>query len=269
MRIISTRRILALAALAALTLLLQGCSEMEPRHGTRVTIAFPAGKPLGRKQLMTVSQYLVTKGRLVLGVRNPRVDEVQKGSLVLLLPGRKVSLRNVRKLVDPSSIDLYHLTRVATRKSPNRPWKLKVPPSVKSGYLFVGPKGQRIDSRKDGQALLSQVVGQPSARPLLTAEDIRPDALAQQMGKEWAVQVRFTSAGARKFEDFTKRNRGEYLAVFYNGRLVSAPVVGEPIRGGAAMITGFATANTAQEAVNEINAGSLPAQIRITRVEYY
>lgn len=226
-------------------------------------------KAISRSQLLTISNYLTTKGRLVLGVKGPRVDDVRKDYLVLLLPGKKVPAVKVKRLIEPTSIELYHLSRVATKKSPDRPWKIRVPSSVKGPYLFLGPNAQRIDSHKDPKALLTEVVGYPDAKPVLTGHDILPTAFARQATNGWAVQIRFNRSGAHTFFDFTKRNRGEYLAVFYNGRLISAPIIRESIPRGDAMITGFATSGQAQSAVTDLNAGILPAQLKITRVESY
>ena len=120
-----------------------------------------------------------------------------------------------------------------------------MPSSVK-GSFFLGPNAQRIDSRKDARSLLADVVGCPKTKPVLTGRDILPTAFARQVKKGWRVQVRFNRGGAQVFFQFTKRNRGEYLAVFYNGRLVSAPIIKEAIPRGDAIITGFASADQAQ-----------------------
>ena len=56
--------------------------------------------------------------------------------------------------------------------------------------------------------------------------------------------------------------------MFYNGVLVSAPKVDEPIQGGEAFLTGFATADKARSAINEINSGKLPFAVKIKSVEY-
>lgn len=258
-----------IAVALGVMLLAQGCSDIEPRTGTRVTVTFGTKKPISREQLVSISKYLTTRGDLVLGVRNPRVDSVTGKSLVLLLPGKKVSKADIGKLIQPYSIELYHLGSVATDRSPNRPWKLKVPNTATGPFLFLGPNAERIDSHKDPRALLRDVVGAPNTKPVLTGRDILPNASVQQTHGGWTVLVRFTKTGAQQFFAFTKANRGEYLAVFYNGRLISAPLVKEPIPGGEAFITGFGKEDVARAAVSELNAGTLPMSVKITSVEYY
>lgn len=255
-------------ALIGLAILVAGCSP-EPKTGTRVVFAFPAGKKISREQLVAISQYLKTKGELVLGLKGPRVDSVDPHTLTLLLPGKKISREQINRLIEPASIELYHLSRVATRKSPDRPWRLKVPSTPKSPYFFLGPNAQRIDSLKDAKSVLTDVVGCPGTRPVLTGRDILPTAFTQQLKQGWAVQVKFSKRGAKVLNEFSKRNIGEYLAVFYNGHLISAPLIREPIPGGDALITGFTSESFARAAVSDLNAGALPTEMKITRVEYY
>lgn len=256
-------------ALVGTALLLAGCSDIEPQTGTRVTFKFETSKPITRPQLAATSKYLTIRGGLLLGVRGPRVDEVSDYSITLLLPGKKVPRSEVDRLIEPYSIELYHLSNVATAGAPNRPWKMKQPSKPSGSYLFIGPDAKRIDSRKESQALLAEVVGVPRVKPVLTGRDILQTATFRPIKNGWAVLVTFTPSGTKTFYQFTKANRGEYLAVFYNGRLVSAPVIKDAIAEGQAYITGFAGEDQARAAASGINAGTLPLKVKITGVEYY
>ncbi len=231
-------------------------------------LALGAGRSLSREQIVDVSKYLKTKGELVLGVKYPRVDSVDGRTLTLLLPGKRNPRSEVRRLVEPVSIELYHLSRVATARNPDRPWKMKTPSSPKAPYLFLGPRAQRIDSKKDPELLIEEVVGSDT-EPVLTGRNILPTAFVQELDQGWAVQVKFDRAGARILREFTRTHKGEYLAVFHNRRLISAPLVEEVIPDGTARMTGFASPGLARRAVSDLNAGTLPVPVRIARVEYY
>ncbi len=233
-----------IAALVGIALLAQGCSELEPRHGTKVTVAFDTPKPIRRDQLAAISKYLVARGRHVLDVRGPRVQSYTGYSLTLLLPGKRVSKARAEKLIQSYSIELYHLTSVATPRHPDRPWKITVPAARGGPYLFVGPNARLIDSRKDPAELRDEILGK--SKPILTGRDILPNASLRQVRDGWAVWVHFDKTGAQAFFAFTKANTGEYLAVFYNGRLVSAPIIKQSIPGGEALITGFAQQEQAE-----------------------
>lgn len=256
-----------LVILTCIVLLAQGCSEFEPRHGTRVTFAFDTAQPITRDQLAAVSRYLVARGRHLLNVRGPRVDSYTGHSLILLLPGKRIPESEVAKLIQPFSIELYHLSNVATRSHPNRPWKITVPSEPGGAYLFVGPNARLIDSKKDPAEVRREILGR--AKPVITGRDILPNASLRESRNGWAVLVRFSKRGAESFFAFTRANPGEYLAVFYNGRLISAPIVKQPIPGGEALITGFAKQDDAVAVISDLNAGYLPVRMRITGVTYY
>jgi preprotein translocase subunit SecD len=258
-----------IAALIGIALLAQGCSEFEPRHGTKVTFAFDTPRPIRRDQLAAISKYLIARGRLLLGVKGPRVEDYSDRSLVLLLPGQKVRKGDVEKLIHPYSIELYHLTNVATQRHPNRPWKITLPADSTGPYLFVGPKARLIDSHKDPAGVRDVVLGHPKSKPVLTGRDILPTASLRQIRDGWAVLVRFDEKASKTFYEFTRANAGEYLAVFYNGRLVSAPIIKQSIPGGEALITGFAKENQAHALVSELNAGQIPMRTKITKITYY
>ncbi len=250
-----------LAALAGIA----GCSGGR-QSGTLVTFAFPTGKHLSRPTVAKLSRYLVMRSGGVLGVENARVESVTESTLTLLLPDKRLVQEDIGRLLVGTGLEFYHLRGVATKQHPDRPWHIEVPARALQPYVFTGPDDRRLDSHVDVDAILEDVVG--TDRPILTGRDIQPTANSVNMGSGYAISVRFTDEGSRIFHNFTLHNRGEYLAVFYNGALVSAPVIGEPIKGGEAYITGFRTGAAAQMAVNQINAGMLPVPLKIISVKH-
>src|SRR3546814_16868157 len=63
-----------------------------------------------------------------------------------------------------------------------------------------------------------------------------------------AVNVRFDSPGGRRFARATQENVGKPFAIILDGRVISAPVINEPILGGAGIISG----NFSTESANEL-----------------
>src|SRR3546814_5804992 len=65
-----------------------------------------------------------------------------------------------------------------------------------------------------------------------------------------AVNFRFDSAGGRRFARATQENVGKPIAIILDGRVISAPVINEPILGGAGIISGnFSTASANELAI--------------------
>ena len=261
-------RYISWAALICVAVLLQGCSEIEPRTGTRVRLS-TVRKAASRQETAEICKYLINRSRQALGVERARIEKAVDDKFVLLLPGLKVSRENVNRLVETASLEFYHLGSVATTRNPDRPWKLKLPESRDAPYIFLGPEGKRIVSTEDPLDLLKEVVEYSKQKPILTGDDVLPTALVRESKAGWSVLARFNEDGAKRFYDFTRDNAGEYLAVFYNGRLVSAPLVGEAISGGEAFITGFKTRAEARSAADQLNAGVPPVKVRVESIEYY
>lgn len=251
----------------ALVLFVAGCSSTRPKSGTLVAFDLPQGGQVKRERLAALSRYLIMKSAAVLDVENARVESVDGDSLVLLLPDKKISRADANKLLSGTGLEFYHLKNVASKAHPDRPWKMRTPTRSDGSYILTGPGALRLDNRRDPKLVLSKVVGAPSEKPILTGTDIEPSASSRESGTTWAVLVRFTPSGAKVFHDFTRSNRGEYLAVFYHGEMLSAPIVEQPISGGEAYITGFRTKGDAEMAVSRLNSGVLPEQVRIRSVK--
>ena len=83
---------------------------------------------------------------------------------------------------------------------------------------------------------------------------------------QWSVQLEFNTEGTKKFAELTKRLVGKPMAIFFNGKLESAPNINEPIPSGHAQITGGEGGFAIEEAkkmVDLLNAGALPVPAKI------
>lgn len=94
-----------------------------------------------------------------------------------------------------------------------------------------------------------------------TLTDAQPSA-DPQSGR-WVVSFSFDAIGARRFADITKANVGRPFAIVLDGRIISAPVINEPIIGGRGQISGSFTAQTATELAVLLRAGALPAPLTV------
>ncbi len=80
---------------------------------------------------------------------------------------------------------------------------------------------------------------------------------------EWIVNFEFDSLGARRFADVTRQNVGRPFAIVLDDKVISAPVIREPITGGRGQISGRFTARDAQDLAVLLRAGALPAPLTI------
>ncbi|WP_207458700.1 protein translocase subunit SecD [Azospirillum sp. SYSU D00513] len=80
---------------------------------------------------------------------------------------------------------------------------------------------------------------------------------------EWVVNFEFDSTGARRFSEVTQANVGRPFAIVLDNKVISAPVIREPITGGRGQISGNYNAQTASDLAVLLRAGALPAPLKV------
>ncbi|HEV7449055.1 MAG TPA: protein translocase subunit SecD [Candidatus Paceibacterota bacterium] len=81
------------------------------------------------------------------------------------------------------------------------------------------------------------------------------------------IRIDFNSDGAKLFGDITTANVDHQLAIFLDGKLLSAPNIQTAITDGTAIITGSFTPQDAKEMVRNLNLGALPVPITLASTE--
>lgn len=111
---------------------------------------------------------------------------------------------------------------------------------------------------------LSLVFSSSPIKTSLTGKDLTDSKVSfdSSTGKP-QVQLNFTSSGAKKFADITKRNVGKVVAIVLDQDIVEAPRVNEPILNGNAVISGNFNVQTANNLKIQLNAGALPAPLEV------
>ncbi len=94
------------------------------------------------------------------------------------------------------------------------------------------------------------IYAQPQAA--LTTDDI-DSAVAVERGTQSVLEIKLTSSGAKEFGALTETQVGKPVAVLIDGKLISAPVIQEPIRSGRAVISGDFTFETARRIAEAIS----------------
>jgi len=77
------------------------------------------------------------------------------------------------------------------------------------------------------------------------------------------IDFGFNNSGARKFGSFTNKNVGKPFAIVLDDKVISAPVIREPILGGRGQISGSFTPETATKLAIQLRSGALPAKLPI------
>lgn len=111
---------------------------------------------------------------------------------------------------------------------------------------------------------LTQVFQNKPQKTKLTGKDLETARVVfgSQDGTP-QVQLNFTSGGDKIFADITKRNVGKPVAIVLDDVTVTAPTVQQEILNGEAVISGGFTPEHAKQLAVQLNAGALPAPLKL------
>ena len=119
----------------------------------------------------------------------------------------------------------------------------------------LGKPGSLIFVDEAGQTILNgnQVA---TAKPVITDENGI---------KKYMVDLTFTDDGKTVFADATTKNVGKRIAIIYDGKIYSNPVVNEPITQGQCQISGMTSYEEAETLASTIRIGSLSLELEELR----
>ena len=84
-----------------------------------------------------------------------------------------------------------------------------------------------------------------------------------QRTNEPIIQFTFNQEGARAFGQFTAQNVNRPFAIVLDNKVLSAPVIREPILGGSGQISGGFTVQGANDLAIQLRSGALPADLTV------
>ncbi len=81
--------------------------------------------------------------------------------------------------------------------------------------------------------------------------------------KDPVASFRFNGRGTRRFAHVTEENIGKPFAIVLDDKVISAPVIREPITGGSVQISGNFTMEEANSVAMLLRAGALPGRLAL------
>lgn len=111
---------------------------------------------------------------------------------------------------------------------------------------------------------LTQIYTKKPVKTKLTGRDLKKSSVVygSQDGTP-QVQLTFSNEGTKLFAEITKRNVSKPVAIVLDDITISAPVVQQAILNGNAVISGKFTQELAKQLSIQLNAGALPAPLKI------
>jgi preprotein translocase subunit SecD len=136
----------------------------------------------------------------------------------------------------------------------------------------ASPEDARNGKLPPGDVLLPSVTtsnGQPTQfyvvrrRVMVSGETLTDAQPTFGQNNDPVVSFTFDSTGARRFGDATRDNVKKPFAIVLDNKVISAPVIQEPILGGRGQISGNFTTQTAFDLALLLRAGALPARLTV------
>jgi SecD/SecF fusion protein len=173
------------------------------------------------------------------GVAEPTIQRVGPDRILVQLPGVQDPQR-IRELLGSTAKLTFHMLA-------NAPPGSAMPPGV-----------TLMEGTAPGESYPVET------RAALTGEHLT-DARASfdPQTNEPVVSFRFDSVGAREFGEITRANVGKPFAIVLDNKVLSAPVIREPITGGSGQISGSFTVQDASDLAALLRAGALPAPLTV------
>jgi protein-export membrane protein SecD len=208
--------------------------------------------PAYQRQLQTqiVAQSIEVVRRRIdeLGTREPTIQQQGENRILVQVPGLK-NPEELKRILSTTAKMSFRLVDVSgdVQAAING----RVPPDSELLY----------ETNAAGQQTIPYLV---QRRVMVSGDRLQQASSGfDPRTGEPIVNFRFDSRGAKEFGDVTKIAVGRPFAIVLDNKVISAPVIREPILGGSGQISGQFTLQTANDLSILLNAGALPAALSV------
>ena len=185
-----------------------------------------------------------------LGTREPTIQRQGDERILVQVPGLQDPER-LKALLGQTAKMVFRLVDVTTS-----------PGEIMAGSR-TPPGSELLESDERNPVDDTPVNMYVVRKRVMVSGDTLVDSSATFQDNMPVVSFRFDSVGAKKFGDATGKNVGRPFAIVLDGRVISAPVIREPILGGTGIISGNFTVQEVQDLSLLLRAGALPAPLKI------
>jgi len=204
-----------------------------------------------RRQAVDQSIEIIRRRIDETGTKEPTIQREGQDRILVQLPGIDNPQR-VKELLGRTAKLTFQL--VDPNVSVEDARRGKLPPGDE-----ILPSAEEGRGSRNSPSAGSYVV----RKRVMVGGDTLVDAQATFQNNEPVVSFKFDAVGARRFGDATRENVGKPFAIVLDNKVISAPVIREPITGGSGIISGSFTVQSASDLALLLRAGALPAPITI------
>ena len=217
--------------------------------GKRLTLTLTEQTLRARRAAAVQQSIEVVRRRIdETGLREPNIQSQGSDRILVQLPGVKDPERIKRLLGKTAKMNF----RLVDQSIPGADLHTsRAPPGSE-----ILPSDNEVD--RFGRPLLHLV----RKRVMVAGESLEDAQATIDQGRP-VVSFRFDAVGARKFGSVTQRNVGKPFAIVLDKKVISAPVIREPILGGSGIISGRFTTAAARDLALLLRTGALPVPLTV------
>ncbi len=213
------------------------------------------------------------------GVAEPLLITKPPDQIIVELPGLKDEKQALEQLQSTASLEFYWLPQLGNSKTGRKgTWdqRSSKDPKAVGDELYNVETGQALTPQQLEEAIFGNKEfkegGPDSPSHLIaTGKDLENTCRAT-IGADGKAEIQFefktsgNEKGGQNFEEFTRNHTGEFLAVFLDKKLLTAPTVEGVIPGGKGVIHGSFSLEYAKAVADQLNAGALPVPLETIEV---
>jgi protein-export membrane protein SecD len=201
-----------------------------------------------QQQILNESVEVVRKRIDVLGTKEPTIERQGNDRILVQVPGLKDPAHLIQLIGKTAKMTFQLVDESAD------------PSAAVRGLVPIGDELLYEQGAK-GQPAMPIVV---QRRVMVDGDRLEQAGWSQnQSTGQIVVTFRFDARGAQQFANVTKDNVGRRFAIVLDNVVISAPNIREPILAGSGEIEGNFTIESAGDLANLLNAGALPAPLKV------
>ena len=179
------------------------------------------------------------------GTKEVEIQTFGKDMILLQVPGLS-DPKEIKKIIGKTARLTFHMVKNKFTENLNESEKIA---------LLINSKVLPLENGKG--ALIVE------SRPIMTGDMLEFASVDYGKLGVSVMRFRFGNLGREIFADITTKNNGEMLAIVFDDKIISHPVINEPILGGEGIISGNMTPEMATDIALLLRAGALPVPLKI------
>ena len=220
-------------------------------QGNRVTLRYSDQATIARKNQVVDQSIEIVRRRVdELGTTEPSIQRQGENRILVQLPGLNDPER-IKNLLGKTAKMNFQLV------------DMSIPPEQARATGRVPPGDDLLPEDKGSRDAQGNQAFHLVQKQIAVGGETLVDAQPSFRDGRPVVTFRFDTTGGRKFAEVTRNNVGKPFAIVLDGKVISAPVIREPILGGTGEISGNFTTQEAKDLSLLLRAGALPAPLQV------